>query len=192
MIYRIEGPQRCGKGVFAAAFGVALAESTGLPLFATNSLKGGTKIYYYDDILKLKNCVFVCDEIDNDLQSRNFTANMEKKGEIFEWLKQAGKMDVVLIMVVQFGFQMDKILRTHSNVVIMTEKKQNGSKYTFFNKETGQILKKVGPMDMSPFFELYDHKEMQRELSWRESKKERKKNAGLFQSPEVLKQSFLT
>lgn len=192
MFYEIDGPQRSGKGVFGAALAVSLSESTGLPLFSTNYIKGSQKIFYYDDIVNLKNCIFLWDEIDNDLQSRNFEANMKRKGEVFEWIKQAGKRDVIFIAVVQFRFQMDKILRTHANVIIMTEKRGEMSKYTFINRETGQITKKIGPIDMSPFFCLYDHKEFMKELSWRETKKEREKNAGLFQSQKGLKQSIFS
>jgi len=168
MIYDIDGAQRSGKGVFAAAYGTMLTAEFGIPLYATNWIKGANKVRYYEDILNLKNCVFVWDEIDNDLQSRNYQANMEKKGKIIEWLKQAGKSDVILIMVVQYRFQMDKILRKHANVTIVAEKVGQKSKYTFINNDTMRITKKIGPLDMSQFYHLYDHKEFMEELQWRE------------------------
>jgi len=171
MIYGIMGPQRTGKSKLAAALGVSLKESTGLPLYATNGIIGAERIQFYDDILEIRNCIFVWDEIDKDLQARMFKKNMEKKDKIMHWFTQAGKKDIILIWTTQFDRQVDIICKENTNMYIFTQKHRDGAIYTFYNTDTQKVGKKFGPTTLPGAEKLYDHKEYMNKLKWRKSDK---------------------
>lgn len=167
MTYGILGPQRSGKSRFAAVLARTLSEKMKIPLYATNNIKESQKILYYDDILKLEKCVFVWDEIDKDLQARNFKKNMERKQDIMHWFTQVGKKDIILIWTTQFDRQLDVICKENTNVKIWTEKIGKMAKYYFINNDNGKIINTIGPIDLSKFNSIYDHKEFMFELDWR-------------------------
>lgn len=190
------GASGSGKSRFCSVYGTSLSNIYRIPLYSTNAIKGSTKILYYDDILNLKNCVFIWDEVDNDLQGRNFKKNIEEKDRLLQWFKQCRKNNVIFLWNTQKARQLDIIGRENTHLIIYAENCGSYTKYRFYNNETG-IWGITLKLDLSKFNNLYDHKEYLNELTWRErpkvfhnkttNKPQIDKNRFLkFENPEVL------
>lgn len=168
MLIAFVGNQGWGKTLGMTVFGVALAKICGLPILANYELRKdleAKKIESTKDLWEAKNSVVMIDELYRSVDSRAWKDNTLITG----FFTQVRKADLILMYTTQKLGQVDLRIRDATDFIVFCERLSAGRHLLrFVDMYTEQFTKKYVIDDPEPFYSLYNHKERQFPIPYKE------------------------
>lgn len=152
MLVAFTGSQGSGKSLSMAVLGTALASGSGVALYSNYPVSGSLPVNSIEELMKLKNCVVLLDELWLTMDSRMWKDNVL----LTSWIFQCRKRGMVVFYSTQHMDQIDLRVRNATDYRIACEIAPRGLWLSVIDHHYRIIHRKYLIDDPSRFYGLFD------------------------------------